>query len=388
MVVALSVVPFLAAEGPIFDARSPGEYSKAHIPGALSLPLFDDEERAAVGTCYKHQGHEAAVELGLGFVGPKLVTLVQQAKAALQQWQQEHGGDHKGSQDSSRAIRVHCWRGGMRSSSMAALLEMAGMRVALLDGGYKSFRGWVRQCVATPKPVITLGGMTGTAKTDILGALAAQGEQVLDLEGLAHHRGSSYGALGLPPQPSTEHFENLIVIAWSRFATERPVWIEAESRNVGSCRVPPELFEQMMAAPVVEIQRSQAERIEYLSQVYGESSDLAGLLAATERIRKRLGGLRTQQALDAIQRGDAATAIAIVLEYYDRTYRYDLDKRPGPTYPVPLKGLDHTVGAQQVLQVAQGAGLCDPTTDDPTTDDPATDPETDPATISSFANTH
>ncbi|MEM9770030.1 MAG: tRNA 2-selenouridine(34) synthase MnmH, partial [Cyanobacteria bacterium P01_D01_bin.73] len=251
-----------------------------------------------------------------------------------------------------------CGRGGRRSSSPAALWAAAGRPVALLEGGPTALRGWVRQCVATPRSVITLGGMTGTAKTDLLGALAAAGEQTLDLEGLANHRGSSYGALGLPPQPSTEHFENLIAIAWSKFAEDRPIWIEAESRNVGSCRVPPELFEQMMAAPVVEVQRSPEERIEYLTQVYGESSDLEGLLAATERIRKRLGGARTKTALEAIQKGDAATAIAIVLEYYDRTYRYDLDKRPGPVYPVPIKGLDHTVGAKAVLEAARAAELC------------------------------
>lgn len=355
MVVALSVAEFLAAEGPIFDARSPGEYKKAHIPGAISLPLFDDEERAAVGICYKQQGNEAAVELGLSFVGPKLVAYVQRAKMERRRWQEERGIDP----GQRVGVRVHCWRGGMRSSSMAALLEMAGISVALLTGGYKGFRAWGRAQMAMPKPVITLGGMTGTAKTDILLALGEAGEQVLDLEGLANHRGSSYGALGLPPQPSTEQFENWIAIAWSQFADDRPIWIEAESRNVGSCRVPPELFEQMMAAPVVEIQRSPEERIEYLAQVYGESSDLEGLLAATERIRKRLGGLRTRQALEAIQRGDAATAIAIVLEYYDRTYRYDLDKRPGAIYPVPLSGLDHQVTARTVLKAARTAGLCD-----------------------------
>ncbi|MGD1849849.1 MAG: rhodanese-like domain-containing protein, partial [Cyanophyceae cyanobacterium] len=180
MVVALSVAQFLQAEGPIFDVRSPGEFDKAHIPGATSLPLFNNDERAAVGICYKHQGHEAAVELGLGFVGPKLVDLVQWAKAERRRSQQESGATSEVEPGAKTAVRVHCWRGGMRSSSMAALLEAAGVPVALLEGGYKAFRGWVRQCMGTPKPVITLGGMTGTAKTDLLGALAATGEQTLD----------------------------------------------------------------------------------------------------------------------------------------------------------------------------------------------------------------
>ena len=282
MVQSVTIDAFLNLTTPMLDVRSPGEFDQAHIPSALSFPLFDNDERAEVGTCYKQQGRDEAVELGLKFVGPKLATFVAQAKEIAP----------------DRQVRVHCWRGGMRSGSMAWLLETAGFSVTTLTGGYKSFRQWVRQTLAVPKPIISLGGMTGSGKTAILMALADQGEQILDLEGIAHHRGSSYGALGLPPQPSTEMFENLVAIAWSQLDGDRSVWIEAESRQIGRCRVPEELFGPMMQAPVVQVERSRAERVAHLLDDYGDA-DRDGLIAATERLRRKLGGQRTQEAIAA-----------------------------------------------------------------------------------------
>lgn len=321
MPTVLTVDQFLSAPGLMLDTRSPGEYQQGHLPNAVSFPLFTDAERAQVGTCYKQQGRDEAVELGLALVGPKLAGFVQQAKTLAP----------------DRQVRLHCWRGGMRSGSMAILLETAGFQVSVLNGGYKAFRRWVRTVLATPKPVLTLGGMTGTGKTEILADLAQRGEQVLDLEALANHRGSSYGSVGLPPQPSTEHFENLVAMQWWAYEPSRPVWIEAESRRVGTCRVPDELFQQMMNAPVIEIVRSRQERIDILKREYGQA-DRAALIQATERIRKRLGGDRTQQAIERIQAGDADTAIDIVLNYYDKTYQYDLERRQVTVYPIEISG--------------------------------------------------
>ncbi len=331
---------FSAAPGPILDVRSPGEYHQAHIPGAVNLPLFSDRERAAVGTCYQQQGREAAVELGLGFVGPKLADFVQQAKGLTA----ELGG--------GRSLRLHCWRGGMRSSSMAWLMETAGFESVLLVGGYKAFRGWVRRVLAEPRSLLILGGMTGTGKTEILQALQAQGEQVLDLEGLANHRGSSYGNLGLPPQPSTEQYENLIAWTWQHFSPERPIWIEAESAQVGRCRIPPEIWQQMGRSPIWEIQRSLGERIQLLAQLYGEAGGEA-LIVATERIRKRLGPQRTQAAIDWIRQGRLEPAIAIVLDYYDRTYRYDLARRSEPLRSLDISKLSPQAAAQRLLDELQ-----------------------------------
>ncbi len=321
MPLTLATDEFLHAPGIMLDVRSPAEYQHGHIPGAISFPLFTNEERASVGTCYKQQGRDAAVELGLELVGPKLAQFVVRAKELAP----------------DRTLRIHCWRGGMRSSSVAWLMETAGFQVTLLNKGYKGFRQWVRSTLAVSKPIITLGGMTGTGKTSILYALAEEGEQILDLEKYANHRGSSYGNLGLPPQPSTEQFENLIALQWAELRSDRPIWVEAESRMVGTCRVPDELFVQMMAAPIMQIERPRSERIALLLKDYG-MVDRDQLITATQRLQKRLGGDRTRAAVDLIVEGNLAAAIEIVLDYYDKTYLYDLKRRNVPIQPIDIRG--------------------------------------------------
>ncbi|PZV09995.1 MAG: tRNA 2-selenouridine(34) synthase MnmH [Leptolyngbya sp.] len=324
----LDIDDFLQGSGPILDVRSPGEFQQGHIPGAISFPLFTDAERAQVGTCYKQVGRESAVELGFDIAGPKCGEFVRAAKALAPE----------------RHLRIHCWRGGMRSGGMGWILELAGFTVHLLDGGYKAYRRWVRETLATPKPIVILGGMTGSGKTQILQELAVLGESVLDLEGLANHRGSSFGALLLPPQPSTEHYENLLADQWAKFPSGRPIWLEAESRRVGTCRIPDELFAQMDAAPAVEVVRSVDERLDLLVEIYGEAST-EGLVQATERIRKRLGGDRTQTAIHHIQSGNLREACAIILDYYDRAYRHDLERRPRDIPQIDISGLTPAASA-------------------------------------------
>lgn len=329
----LTPADFLVTAGVLLDVRSPAEFEQGHIPGAVSFPLFDNEERAQVGICYKHEGQEAAIELGLELAGAKLATLVRDAKSLAP----------------DRSVRLHCWRGGMRSGSMAWLLETAGLQVALLDGGYKGFRRWVRSTLATPRPLLILAGMTGTGKTAVLSALAEQGEQVLDLEGLANHRGSSYGNLGLPAQPTTEQYENLMALQWQCFDAQRPVWLEAESRQVGTCRIPEEIFHPMMQAEVVQVERSHADRLHLLLKDYGQA-DTNELVIATERLKKRLGGERTQQAIAAIRHQDLTTAINIVLSYYDKTYYYDLQQRKPPLFTIDITGRSATEAANLLIE--------------------------------------
>ncbi|GAA4468807.1 tRNA 2-selenouridine(34) synthase MnmH [Nibrella saemangeumensis] len=317
MVQQLTVEEFLekSRQLPVIDVRSPGEYEHAHIPGAVNIPLFDNEERAQVGIRYKKSGKDAAVMLGLDLIGPKLTSFVKQSRKLNPKAQE---------------VLVHCWRGGMRSGSFAWLLNTAGMTVATLIGGYKAYRNAVLEAFAEPRQLIILGGKTGSGKTDVLKELARQGEQVIDLEGLAHHKGSSYGAIGQAPQPSSEQFENALFAEWRQLDPTRRIWLEDESRNVGTCFIPLPLWEQMRTAPVAFIDVPKEIRIQRLVLEY-TGIDHQLLIEATERIRRRLGGKDTQLALNALAEHDYATVADITLSYYDKAYLHGLAQRKAET---------------------------------------------------------
>lgn len=310
---SVELTDFLNLSGTIIDVRSPGEFFHGHMPGAINLPLFTDAERAVVGTIYKQTGREAAVEQGLELAAPKLCEFVQQAKHFV----------GKG------LAKIHCWRGGMRSSSMAWLLQTAGLKTVTLSGGYKAFRKWTLNSFAIKRQIVLVGGLTGSGKTDILKALKRNGEQVLDLESLANHRGSSYGMLGLPSQPSCEQFENAIALQWASFDSNRPIWIEDESRLIGSCKIPDAIFLQMRLAPLIVIEKPISERIQQLMLDYGKSNT-ADLIQATERIAKKLGSKRTKEVISQIKSGYLEKAMEIVLEYYDSAYLERLSERQQP----------------------------------------------------------
>ncbi len=337
MVKQLSSDEFLenAQALPVIDVRSPGEYDHAHIPRAVSIPLFDNEERAQVGTKYKNGGKDAAVLLGLDLVGPKLAGFVKQSKK-LNPEQKE--------------VLVHCWRGGMRSGSFAWLLDTAGLTASTLIGGYKAYRNAVLTAFAEPRTLVILGGKTGSGKTEILKELARQGEQIIDLEGLAHHKGSSYGAIGQLPQPATEQFENLLFAQWRQLDPHRRIWLEDESRNVGSCFIPKPLWQQMRAAWVAFVDVPKEVRIQRLVAEY-TGIDHRLLVEATERIRKRLGGKVTKDALDALARHDYATVANLTLDYYDKSYLYGLSQRdPMNVHRLDIQKNDPGKTAHQLIE--------------------------------------
>jgi tRNA 2-selenouridine synthase len=315
---AITIEDFREASGPILDARSPSEFVFGHIPGATNFPLFSDEERVEIGICYKKKGNDAAIQLGFDIVGPKLGDLVRQAAAIAP----------------DKSVRIHCWRGGMRSQSVAWLLETSGMQVTILEGGYKSYRNWVREVVGFPRRINILGGLTGTGKTRILESLKSKGCQMLDLEGFANHRGSSFGGLGMPAQPSTPYFENLIAEELFVMDPAKPVWLEAESIKIGGCFIPEELFRQMKTAPAFEITRPIEVRLDILSEMYGQAGPVE-LIRATERIAQRLGGLRTKSAIELINKKDIREACRLILDYYDRSY-----KGYGKSLPRPIQQVD------------------------------------------------
>lgn len=324
----LKPLPFLEGSVSPVDVRSPSEFAHAHIPGAINFPLFSDEERIEVGTSYKVEGNEQALLLGLRCVGPKLEDFAQKAL-----------------QIKDKEIYIHCWRGGMRSASMAWLFEMLGKRALLLEGGYKAFRQWVLKTFEKSCKVRVLGGLTGSGKTRILHALRDAGEQVLDLEDLANHRGSSFGYLG--KQPSTEQFENEIAVRWNQFDPEKPVWIEDESRMVGACTVPAAIFEQMHKAPLLVMKIPIEERLEILKEDYAEV-DSSYLIEATKRLEKKLGGLRTKEVISLIESGNYLEASRSVLDYYDRTYSFCLKKKIGDIITIEEKGLSSEEWAQKL----------------------------------------
>ncbi len=333
MAPCLAVDAFLAAGGALLDVRTPAEFRQGHIPGAANLPLFSDGERAEVGTLYKQQGRQAAVRRGLALVGPRMEALA----AELVAWSERSAG---------APLRLHCWRGGMRSASVAWLAQQLELPVLLLEGGYKSYRRWVLELFERPWPLRLLGGRTGSGKTELLLALRERGTAVVDLEGLAHHRGSSFGGLGLPEQPSVEHYENELAAALAPLAGADQIWLEAESAMVGRCRIPAGLWRQMKAAPVLAVERPLQERVAHLVAIYGAQDPLA-LAEATRRIARRLGPQRTALALEAIERGDWATACRQMLDYYDRCYDHDLDGHA--ITPVHLGGLAAPEAARELI---------------------------------------
>jgi len=296
---------------PVLDVRSPGEFQHGRIPTAINMPLFNNEERAVVGTLYKQQGREQAIEEGLKIVGPKLYDFVQQAK----------------SQAKDGKVMVHCWRGGMRSQSMATLLRTSGLNVSTLEGGYKAYRNHVQAQFDQPYKLIVLGGKTGCGKTDILHALEKEGEQVIDLEGLANHKGSSFGGIGQPEQPSGEMFENLL---WERLSCmnfEQRIWVEDESEYIGKLFVPKPLFRSMESAHALVIELPMHVRVARLIREYGQM-DEQELEDGLMRIQKRLGGQNVKEAKEALGEKNYARATEIALTYYDKAYLRSLNQRP------------------------------------------------------------
>lgn len=319
---------------PVIDVRSPGEFAHAHLPGAVNIPLFDDAERAQVGTRYKQVSRDSAVLLGLELVGPKLAGFVRQVRKL------NPDGDE---------VLVHCWRGGMRSGSFAWLLETAGMRVSTLIGGYKAYRTEVLTSFSQPRDVLILGGKTGSAKTETLHELARLGEQVIDLEALAHHKGSSYGMIGQLPQPTSEQFQNQLHREWLALDPTRRIWLEDESKSVGICFIPDGLWTQMRQASVAFLDVPVEARVRFLVETYGQYPHEA-LVEATERIRKRMGNDRNQLALEALKRRDYGLVAELTLGYYDKAYLHGLAQRPPEcVHPIPTAGIHPAETAKRLV---------------------------------------
>ena len=308
---------------PLVDARSEGEFEQSHIPGAINIPILNNAERIQVGTLYKQAGPEKATLKGFELVGPRF-HLIQ--REALRNFP-------------DKKIILYCWRGGMRSQILSWLLTQVGFEVYRLAGGYKTYRTFTFNEVRKPYPLLVLGGKTGAAKTVLLQKLKERGEQVVDLEGLANHKGSSFGAIGLPSQPTVEQFENLLAEQLQVINPHEVIWVENESRRIGRIILPDSFYLQLTQSPRIEIEKTDAERMAHIASEYA-ALDQAELSAAVLRLQKRLGGDRTKQAVEAIQANQPEIWIPILLQYYDKTYTYDLDRHEvSKTIHLNLEGL-------------------------------------------------
>lgn len=307
----------LSAQFPVIDVRSPGEYKHAHIPGAISLPLFTDEERKVVGTTYKQQSREAAIRVGLDYFGLKMRPMVESVIAQCG----ERG-----------TLLVHCWRGGMRSGAVAWLLDLYGFKVYSLVGGYKAYRNHVLQVFDQPIPLRILGGFTGTGKTELLQQLEKEGDLVIDLENLACHMGSAFGSYKMPPQPTQEMFENLLA---SELEAKKgqltkgkwpAVWVEDESQRIGNLNLPNAFWQTMREAPIIFLEVAFEKRLNHLVEEYRDC-ETDKLVASVERISKRLGPLETKTTLEHLATGNRTEAFRILLQYYDKRYLKGLNNR-------------------------------------------------------------
>lgn len=345
MPITLSSLSDLAAHGfdDIIDARAPAEFAEDHLPGAISLPVLNDEERARVGTIYKQVNPFVAKKLGAALVSRNV------ADHLLGPLADRPGG--------WRPL-VYCWRGGQRSGSFATILQQIGWRVETLKGGYKAWRGLVVQALydtPVPSPLVVLDGNTGSAKTEILNLLPAHGLQVIDLEGLANHRGSLFGAMG--PQPSQKAFEGRLAQALAALDPTRPVVVEAESSKIGECRLPPELWKAMTRAPRLALVASAHDRAQYLTRAY---ADMVEDRARLERTLTALRPLHAQEIIAEWLAMAGAGAFADLAEslmerHYDPRYAKHRARMEVPVTEVDAGDLSETSLAATAQRVAQAA---------------------------------
>jgi len=336
MVQEIDINDFFTSNDPLIDVRSPGEFKKGHIPGAVNIPLFSDEERAHVGTVYVRQSKEKATELGYRYVNPKLNDFISQSKQVAPDGR----------------VSVHCWRGGMRSHSFAQHLFDNGFpHTTVIRGGYKAFRHYILDMFDILFDLRIVGGYTGSGKTHIITQLREMGYQAVDLEGLAKHKGSAFGAMGDLAQPTVEQFENNLSEVWRKLDYSLPIWLEDESHNIGGVNIPMNLYNQMRNAPLYFLNITKEERAKLLVNEYSDV-DAEILAEGIRKISKRLDGQKTKDAFQFLNNRNFYEVALIALSYYDKSYAKGIRLRSSDkVFSIPANSTDPYENAKLMLKI-------------------------------------
>jgi tRNA 2-selenouridine synthase len=307
----MQTVPFdesLLDSHTLVDVRTPLEYAEDHIPGAVNVPLLTNEERVEIGILYKQTGPLAARKRGLELTSPRFPAMVREIDL--------HAG--------GRPILVYCWRGGLRSKTVAVILDLTGYKALQLEGGYKTYRNHVVtyfEKFTPPGPLVVIHGLTGVGKTTFIHGLSREKYSVIDLEGLARHRGSAFGALGLDRPPGQKQFESMLWDEFRKGKSGRPVILEGESRRIGMLSLPGNMYDVMAESIKVWCDASIETRVARLIKEYGKQEYREGMAEALLRIRKKLGLSKYNEISGYLENWEMELFMAALLAtYYDRVY--------------------------------------------------------------------
>ncbi|WP_094607546.1 tRNA 2-selenouridine synthase [Sporomusa silvacetica DSM 10669] len=296
------------------DMRSPAEYAGGHIPDAVNIPIFNDEERAQVGTIYRQVSVEDAKQLGLSFVSTKLPDIIEQIRQLTKE---------------ERKVIVYCWRGGMRSKSIVSVLEMMGISASQLVGGYKAYRQYVldklKQFEVKPR-IIVLCGSTGTGKTLLVKQLAKRNIPVIDLENLANHRGSVFGQIGLGRSATAQNFDANLLKELETLNNQPYIVVECESKRIGNVYLPECLFNAMQQGPKLLVSASIEVRVDRLIEEYLDiyNDNAEEIISSIASLHRRLGNKKTDKLIDEFKAGQIRVVVkTLLVEYYDPMYGYE-----------------------------------------------------------------
>ncbi|MES2513660.1 MAG: tRNA 2-selenouridine(34) synthase MnmH [Bacteroidota bacterium] len=318
----------------IVDVRAPIEFFKGHLPGAINIPLFDDNERAEIGTLFKQQGKDTAVSRGLEIVSPKMTSFVNNVKDLSKE----------------KRVFVYCFRGGMRSNSFAWLMNTSGLNASILKGGYKAFRNYALNYFSEEKQLILLGGKTGSGKTDILKHLDKLLVQTVDLEKIAHHKGSAFGSINEKKQNPQQVFEHELFQKLRTLNKAQKIILEDESQAIGFNKIPQGLWEQMKQTTIIKLEIPFELRVQKLVEDY-HTVNIEALKFCVLKIAQQLGPQNTKLCLQYLDEGNLAEVARLSLLYYDRAYEFSYARKKQPIIYISSDTIDAAVNALKVKNV-------------------------------------